>query len=579
MLTRLKDSKAILFASVLAFVIFAVYTLCANSIVLYTAHDRSEFLYGTTFFHTLLAKPFGLMQYVGAWLTQYFYYPAFGASLLMLIWALIFYVGKFAFRLSGNAAAFMLLPLAFLLASIVDVGYWIYILPIKGYWFSQSLGYLVMLLLLWGARSTSRKWHLVWYFLALCAYPVLGWFALLFVISLALSDKFSWRELVAFLILLFAANIWHVLLYSNQQLDDVLIAGLPRFETTIDSSGHLTAPFWLLGAVSILFIICSKYLVRWFVPVLCSAVGICYVYSLMVRDQRFIDEMRMVRYAETDDWHEVLAVASAGRPLTRSMVMLKNIALMNEGDLLDRSFQIGNDFVEITNPDSLHVSLLNIISPLAYYNYGMMNEAIRLSYENAVPSGFSPFYLKVLARCAKATGETELMDRFITILHHHPFYDDWQPTQVSEIVNDLQQSYPDEICGVENSDSYVVNSISLWFASDYKVASEQALLYAMLRCDSSRFWPSLRKYVKLHMNDKFPLHAQEAYIMFMDKAPEEKRMMIPVEQSVYDRYKQFWSALESLAKPGVTLESIGQELRDEWGDTYWWYNIFGKKIY
>ena len=101
----------------------------------------------------------------------------------------------------------------------------------------------------------------------------------------------------------------------------------------------------------------------------------------------------------------------------------------------------------------------------------------------------------------------------------------------------------------------------------------------MLRCDSRRFWPSLRNFVKLHMNENFPVHAQEAYILFMDKAPEKKRMMLPVQQTVYDRYMKFWDTLQKLGKPGATLKDVGNKMRGEFGDTYWWYNIFGKKIF
>ena len=79
------------------------------------------------------------------------------------------------------------------------------------------------------------------------------------------------------------------------------------------------------------------------------------------------------------------------------------------------------------------------------------------------------------------------------------------------------------------------------------------------------------------MNENFPVHAQEAYILFIDKTPEEKRMMIPVEQGIYERYKQFWESLESKAVPGMTVEQVGEEMRAEYGDTYWWYNIFGRK--
>ena len=59
-----KASSVVLYASLLAFIAFAVYILYINQEVFYTAHDRSEFIFGAPFFHTLMPKPFGLMQYV-----------------------------------------------------------------------------------------------------------------------------------------------------------------------------------------------------------------------------------------------------------------------------------------------------------------------------------------------------------------------------------------------------------------------------------------------------------------------------------------------------------------------------------
>ena len=583
-----KTSGAILCVSLSAFIAFVVYLLYINQEVLYTAHDRSEFVFGTPFFHTLMSKPFGLMRYVGAWLTQLFCEPVVGAGVLVAIWILIFFVGTKAFRLQGSASALMLLPVACLLTSVVDLGYWIYISTIRGYWFSQSVGYLLMLLLLWTARSTPRKWHLVWYLVGFCVYPLLGWFALLFILCLALVEKPTWRECLGVVLLFFTASIWHTQYYSNLRFDDVVLAGLPRFETPSDASPQLSIPFWVLGTVSVLIPVCGKYLSKSFVPILCAVAGIIFTWSFMFQDKNYINEMRMVRYAFDDNWKEVLHIAEENKELTSTMVFLKNLALMNatpqsgqgvgnKNALLDRSYKLGNDAVDINNPDTLHVTLLDIASPLVYYNYGMINEAIRLSFENAIQAGFSPFYLKMLSRCALAKGDKQLVERYTTILHHRPFYGDWQPAPVTAKIMELQKCYPDEITGVENSDSYIVNSISYWYESDSKVASEQALFYAMMRCDSRRFWPALRKYVKLHMEEEFPLHAMEAYILYMDKAPEEKRMMLPVEQSVYERYKQFWATLERKAKPGMAIETIGEEMRKDFGDTYWWYNIFGRK--
>ncbi len=573
--------SAILYASLMAFISFVVYILYINQEVFYTAHDRSECIYGAPFFQTLMSKPFGLIQYMGAWLTQLFHEPAVGSSVLMAIWIIIFFVGTKAFRLQGSASALMLLPVACLLTSVVDLGYWIYISTIRGYWFSQSVGYLVMLLLLWAARCTPRKWHLVWYLAAVCFYPVLGWFALLFVLCLALAEKPTWREFLGLFLLIFTASIWHTQLYSNLRFDDVVLAGLPRFETPMDSSPRLSIPFWALGAVSVFIPLCGSYLARLkvkaIIPVLCAVAGIVFTWSLVYQDRNYVDEMRMVRYAENDNWKDVLALAEANKTPTSTMIFLKNVALMHEGGLFDRSFKLGNDATDINNPDTLHVTLLDIASPLVYYNYGMMNEAIRLNFENAIQAGFSPFYLKMLARCALAKGDKQLVERYTTLLHHLPFYDNWQPAPVKENIKELQKCYPDELTGVENSESYLVNGISLWYESDSKVASEQALLYSMLRCDSRRFWAALRNYVRLHLDEQFPLHAMEAYILFIDKAPEEKRMMLPVEKSVYERYKQFWETLEGFVKSGTTLDKVGEKMREKWGDTYWWYNIFGKK--
>ncbi len=269
-------AAASLWAGVLAFLVFAVYLLYLNQEVLYTAHDRSEFIVGATYFHTL-----------GAWLTQLFYHPALGAGVLAAVWVLIFLVGAKAFQLKGSSAALMLLPVACLLTSVVDLGYWIYIFSIRGYWFSQSVAYLAMLFLLWAARCTPRKWHLAWYLLAVCLYPLLGWYALLFILCLALAAKPGFRELAGMVLYPAAAYLWHALLYPHMRLEEVMQAGWPCFVTPVDTGSHLTIPFWVLAAVSVLIALCGRFLVKArllvkrAVPVLCALAGIGFTASLM----------------------------------------------------------------------------------------------------------------------------------------------------------------------------------------------------------------------------------------------------------------------------------------------------------
>lgn len=574
-----KASRITLYTCLMAFTVFIAFIFHLNEEVLYTAQDRSEFLIGAPMFNALMSKPFGLIQYAGAWLTQFLFKPWVGAGILLAIWALIFLSGVKAFRLKGSDTALMLLPIAFLLTSLVDMGYWIYVLPIRGYWFSQSLGYLVMLTLLWIARSTPRKWHLCWYLVGFCLYPLLGWFSLLLILCLIFTeDTISWREFIGFIILLMTGHLWQALLYSNLKADYVVMAGFPKFVTPSDMTEHLSLPFWLLGAVSVFIVVFAKYLKKWFVPVLCALTAIIFTWTQMYRDENYLNEMRMSRYAEANNWKEVLDVFEDASDPTVSMVMLKNIALMYEGGLLDSSFKMGNEISNTYNPDSIHVSFLETASSLAYYNYGLMNEGFRLTFECAEQAGFSPFYLKMLTRCAHANGETELVNRFVSLLHAHPYYRDWQPEPINEKTSILKNSYPDELTGVENSVKYLIYSISQWYESDNKLTSEQSLFYSMLRCDSRRFWASIRKYAKLHPDEEFPLHVQEAYIIYMDKAPEERRIMIPIRQDIYERYKAFWSSIEELAGKGVKPQDIPEKMRKDYGDTYWYYNIFGRKI-
>lgn len=577
MITKNKVSESLLYVSFLTFISFVVYILYINQEVFFTAQDRSEFLPGEPFFNTLLSHPFGLMQYVGGWFTQFFYHPALGASIIGAIWALIFFVGIKAFRLQGAATALMLLPVAFLLTSIVDLGYWVYVFTIRGYWFSQSIGYLAMLLLLWIARCTPRKWHIAWYVFGVCIYPVLGWFALLFVLCLILSDKLRWSEYLGIFLLFITANIWRALLYSHLNINAVLMAGLPHIENSSNSSEYLSIPFWSIGVLSILVTLFGKHLAKGFVPVLCALTGIVFTCSFMYNDKNYVNEMRMVRYSENENWQAVLNLFTRASEPTLSMVAMKDVALMNEGGILDRSFKMGNYDTGIYNPDSIKVSFLEIASPVVYYNYGMINEGFRLAFECGEQSGFSPFYLRALARCAFANGETKLLERYTTLLHKKMFYSDWQPAPVSEKIIELKNSYPDELSGIENSYSYIVTSISNWNETDSKLASEQALYYSIIRNDANCFWPSLRKYLKLHQGEEFPLHAQEAYIMFMDRAPEEKRMMIPVNDKIYARYQEFWESLETYVRSGIKQSEIPEKMRSEYGDTYWFLSIFGRK--
>ena len=81
------------------------------------------------------------------------------------------------------------------------------------------------------------------------------------------------------------------------------------------------------------------------------------------------------------------------------------------------------------------------------------------------------------------------------------------------------------------------------------------------------------------MGEDFPVPVAEAYILYMDKAPEAKRVMIPVNEGLYKRYKQFWETLGLMLQSGKSREQVAEQMRLDYGDTYWYYNLFSRRVY
>ena len=290
--------------------------------------------------------------------------------------------------------------------------------------------------------------------------------------------------------------------------------------------------------------------------------------------------MRMTQAAMADDWKSVLDEARVSPRPSRTMVILKNIALMNEGDLGDVSFVMnGNSGVEIYNPDSLNLNMMQIAAPLVYYNYGCMNFAIRWCIENVVGYGYSPFYLKNLARCSKATGEEEASSRYVTMLRRTMCYKDWTP-KVSPLVAEMKSAYKDELGADNNScDRYLIEKLALSSGTGSSVMQEQCLFYSILMRDNTKFWPAFTEYVSSHKDEKLPRSFQEAYIMFNDAKHVDSLLEVKISPEVMQDYNAFWAEGQGYANMGMDRNAVSASMWEKWGGTYWWYNAFGRTDY
>ena len=91
--------------------------------LLFRVNELSVFLDSDIYYKEMMSAPAGLLSYVGCYLVQYFYYPAVGAAIYVLLLALVYRLTCLVFDLSAKKGVLALLPVAALLATNTQLGY------------------------------------------------------------------------------------------------------------------------------------------------------------------------------------------------------------------------------------------------------------------------------------------------------------------------------------------------------------------------------------------------------------------------------------------------------------------------
>lgn len=618
-------SRKLLFY-ILPLILFAFaagYTLIGQyADMLFTAQDRNEFFYTTDFFCQILSEPFGLMAYLGSYLTQYFYHPALGASLLLLLWCGVYVATIKAFGFSVRLSALALFPLACLCVSIINVGYWIYILPIRGYWFSETLTVLVVLLMLWAARCTPARYRAAWYIIgSLIAYPLIGWGSILFALCFFATQcaesperRMPWWHQICGLVLVGLVPLFFArFVYTQAYFADVLMrqSGIPYFQSTTVDALRPSYPFILLVLFLLLFsaglplwrkeadkvgtvrrlnfAVLRSYIVLFLAAAL-FFVGIKSAFAF--DDYNYQAEMRMNQAAIEDDWQTIIAEAEKAEEPSRTMVLLKNIALLNTGELGTRAFSLGGSGKNICNPDSLNLNSMQIASPVIYYQYGKVQFAMRWCMENAVSYGFSPYFLKMFVRVAQASHEQRLMQRYYHMLSLTKFHGDWRPLPTTNTVFRLDRAFSDVI-DADNNDQerYLIENFSHAMGSPDPLVKELNLIYAMVYRDPQFFWPAFNTFAQLHMmqhqnkdgsmryGTDLPIHYQEAYLIMQQNYPVQLPYEVIITPMVEQSFEMYSQAVGRLQQQGLSEDQVGEQLRSSWQHTYWYYIMYGRKTY
>lgn len=599
----------------LAVVALGVYYLIErNSEVLFMAQSKSFFTTNSVFLAECMRMPGGFISWSASFLTQFFYHPWIGATIMMGLWLASLWMSKVAFKVKGAWMAVLAIPVVCLLVSTIDTAYWVYYQKQTGYWFYGTVGYFfTMLLVLFHSLLKKRMDRIITTCLITLTYPFLGWYTLLALVYISAIALTQWHKENSFyrvgrpLLSLVLAGVIPLLcyhLYAEIRIEDVWTVGLPAFEWSELVSRTPVIPFYVLSAVPLIFpflpgekALRGKMVLGVYVITIAVMAG-CYwwVAKSDFNNYNYHAEMRMYRAADEGDWDKVLdEMGSIPGDASRQMVLLKNVALLNKGEMGTKMFKYNNMSAEPTNGyDTLRIHLVQTAAPLIYYYHGKTNFASRWCIENSVEYGFDFDNLKVMARCALVGGEMDLARKYLSILQTSIYYREWADRLMPIVDNpslikkyhefDTVRELRDNMGSVLDGDKgyaelYLLQYFSNTMNKDSKLLQELTLNYALVQKDIPLFWPRFFQYAMMHQDEAMPVHYQEAAILYGNlEANSVDISKMPFEDDVRTRFQNFQQMSQSLLQSGLNEREVGEAMKSTHGGTFWWFYFFSNDL-
>jgi len=107
---------------------------------LWKVQQHNVFLSTALFFRQQMVVPGGMLIFLGAFFSQHFYYPWVGVVLMCGWWLLLMWLTRRAFRIPEKWMVLTVIPVAILLLTNMELGYWVYVIKLRGFFYVPTLG-------------------------------------------------------------------------------------------------------------------------------------------------------------------------------------------------------------------------------------------------------------------------------------------------------------------------------------------------------------------------------------------------------------------------------------------------------
>ncbi len=596
-----------LLLTVLAFIAAVAALPLLEGDMLWKAQELNLHLDTMLFFRQQMVVAGGMLTWLGTWLTEFFYHPWTGTALLAAWWAALMVLTARAFRVPLRQSALLLVPVALLLATVVDMGYWLYYLKLRGHIFVATLGCTAAVAAVWLYRVVPTRWgmrHLYMAASTLLLYALCGFYGLLAtatmgVMAWRLKDMTRQQKTVAALTALLAIAAVPLLLYrlyyNETNIINIYWAALPLYRIASEETRLYYLPFYLLTAYYLgmaalygslkaedgnaggnrlkrLWPVGSQVLT---VAVLGLALSQCWY-----RDFNYHAELRMQRLMEQEDWQGILAEAANPKDEpTRAIVMMRNLALFRLGRQGDEQYHYLTGAKQSDSPFYVHMT--QVVGRSIYYQYGMANYCYRWCLEDGVEYGWRAEYLKYMTRCAIVNGEWRVARKYLNLLRHTRYHRLWAEQQLpllghaDRVAQDkgygpvTHMLPPDDRL---SSDEALVEQFLMYqfvlVPGDDPLYREQSLLAAMWTKDIDTFWKCFFPYAQQHVGQRMPVHYQEAAYLYGHLEHKVDISRMPFDDGVRQTYAAFMATAQQYA--GRSEEQLKQIMYPQFGHTFYY---------
>ena len=602
---KLKILKSIaLWLATLAVVAFALLYFEAD--LLWKVQQHNVFLNSSVFFNQQMVVPGGMLSYLATFFTQHFYYPWVGVILICCWWMLLMWLTERAFNIPEKWKVLTLIPVAILLIANMELGYWVYVIKLRGFFYVATIGVTAATALLWAFRKLPQKLWLRAAFIflvALVGYPLMGVYALAAVVLMGVMAWVQKSNVTGKLILsaisllsvIFIPLLCYRFVYYETNQSDIYTAALPVF-TISDDYPDYYIPYYVLAAFYLILtlISCKEWKApksavwQWVKQGCVLAAVVALTYNFWYKDENFHHELRMQRCVEKTDWEGVIEEGKKQETEpTRSIVIMHNLALSR----LDRQCEEMYNFKKGSKKPNtpLPVYMYHVAGRLMLYQYGMMNECHRICMEDGVEYGWNVEQLQYLARCAIFNKEKQAARKFLDLLRQTCYYGSWAD-RMEKVLNDKKMMasdketgpithmthYADKLDAVEGwVEKCVMTNLAQSDADDLAF-QQQAVLGAMWTRNPDLFFPRFDHFMELNGNRPVPRIFQEAAWLFANMMNMEGLDEWELGPGIRENFNSFMQLVaQSNKSPNPQIK---QMLLDKYGNTYYFDFFFLRNL-